>query len=333
MILRATATLLAVISGCSSRSGFPVEAPAESGPPGWTSPLHREHPLVGRVWDARAGRWIGERALEAALAEADFVLLGETHDNPDHHLLEARMVRQIASAGRRPALAFEMLDTSKQPAIDAALRRRAPSADSIGDAVDWAGSGWPDFAMYRPVFAAGIRAGLPIVAANLPPEPLHDLVARGPSVLAPGPRRLLEAVGALPANVVESMRREMQEAHCGQLPDSMLAPLVLAQRGKDAQMASSLLSAGAKQGAVLIAGSGHARADRGVPIYLVRGAPARRALTVAFLEVSPGALEPGAYAEEFGVERLPFDYVLFTPASDRGDPCQGMRKHPRQIPE
>ncbi len=330
MLLRATAVLLGLACGCASRTGVPFVTSDRSGPREWKSPLYREHPLVGRIWDARASRWIDERALEAALAEADFVLLGETHDNPDHHELQARMVRELASAGRRPALAFEMLHTTQQSTIDAALARRPPSADSIADAVDWARSGWPDFAMYRPVFAAGIRAGLPIVAANLAAEQVHDLVAGGLSVLALEPRQLLERVGPLPEDVVRGMRQEMQEAHCGQLPDSMLEPMVLAQRAKDAQMAVSLLSGGAKQGAILIAGSGHARVDRGVPIYLSQAAPNRKVLAVGLLEASPGALAPDAYAAEFGSEGLPFHYVLFTPATDRGDPCEGLRKRPRR---
>jgi uncharacterized iron-regulated protein len=331
ILFRTSAVLLGLACGCASRTGALHEAPDQSQWPRWTSTLHREHPLVGRVWDVRASRWTDERALEAALAEADFVLLGEIHDNPDHHLLQARMVRELVSTGRRPALAFEMLYTTQQSAVDAALTRRPRSADSIADAVDWARSGWPDFAMYRPVFAAGIRAGLPIVAANLPAGEVHDLVARGLSALALEPRQLLERVGPLPEDVARGMRQEMQEAHCGELPDSMLEPMVLAQRGKDAQMAVSLLSAGAKQGAILITGSGHARVDRGVPLYLSRGAPARKVVTVAFLEVSPADRTPDAYAAQFGSERLPFHYAVFTPATDRGDPCEGMRKRPRRI--
>ena len=51
----------------------------------------------------------------------------------------------------------------------------------------------------------------------------------------------------------------MKESHCGELPEAMLDPLVLAQRARDARMAERMEAAGAERGAVLITGKGHAR--------------------------------------------------------------------------
>jgi hypothetical protein len=47
---------------------------------------------------------------------------------------------------------------------------------------------------------------------------------------------------------------------------------------------------------------------------------------VAFLEVSPRDLDPAAYAEAYGTAALPFDWVVFTPAAERTDPCAGLRE-------
>src|SRR5205085_6193162 len=113
----------------------------------WRAPLHREHPLVGRIWDGTA--FVDEQRLDAAIQSAEFVLLGETHDTPDHHALQARLVR-IAAEEREPAIVFEMLDVRQQAAIDAAPR----TSDEIAEAVDWAHSGWADFSLYRPIFDA-----------------------------------------------------------------------------------------------------------------------------------------------------------------------------------
>jgi uncharacterized iron-regulated protein len=52
----------------------------------WESPAERAHPLVGRIWDVKAGAFIGEDVLVARLVASRFVLLGERHDNPDHHV-------------------------------------------------------------------------------------------------------------------------------------------------------------------------------------------------------------------------------------------------------
>ena len=42
----------------------------------WESPAERSHPLVGRIWDVKAGAFIGEDVLVARLVESRFVLLG-----------------------------------------------------------------------------------------------------------------------------------------------------------------------------------------------------------------------------------------------------------------
>ncbi len=321
--------VLAVLAGlaCASRPGAAPEGRPPSGAPDWVSTLDRHHPLVGRIWNVREGRWADEETLEAALAKADFVLLGETHDNPDHHLLQAKLVLAVVAAGRRPALAFEMLDTGRQAAVDEAQARAPRSADALADAVDWAHSGWPDFSLYRPVFAAAAEAGLSVLATNLSREQAHRLVAHGPSALEPGLRRLLDRAGPLSEDAERAMREEMSASHCGQLPESLLDSMVLAQRARDAQMAERLLWAVDGRGAVLIAGTGHVRTDRGVPAHLVREAQGRRVVAVAFLEVSPEGRAPQAYAAEFGPGPLPFDYVVFTPVARRADPCQELRRH------
>lgn len=329
-LTRISAVLVGVALGCASgRSDAPGARPP-SGVDAWVSTLHREHPLVGRFWDVGAGSFREQAQVEAALSQADFVLLGETHDNPDHHLLEARLLRALLSRGRRPAVAFEMLDTQQQGAVDAALAGPSPSADTVADAVGWAHSGWPAFSLYRPVFATTIAAGLPIVAANLARPRAREVAARGITALAPRVREIVERAGPPSDEEARSLREEMSEAHCGELPDSMLDPLVLMQRARDAQLAERVLAAAEARGTVLVAGAGHVRADRGVPAYLAREAPARRALAVALLEVSPEKRAPLDYTSEFGPGPLPFHYVVFTPATERADPCRDLRRRGRE---
>ena len=335
----AAAALLAAGPGCAAlRAGSGLEAQPLSARRAWVSPLHREHPLVGRVWQVRDGRFIDEGQLQADLAQADFVLLGEQHDNPDHHLLQARLVRALASTGRQPALAFEMLATNRQASLDASLIGK-PSADDVAEAVGWASGGWPDFAIYRPLFAAGIQAGLPLLAADLPRKQIQRYFQVGDGAFAPRVRELLVRAGGLPEAMERAVGDEMRRSHCGQLAESAVKELVQLQQARDAQLAERLLSAdrelaspGYEQGAVLIAGLNHVRNDRGVPTYLAREAPGRASLAVGFLEVSPDRLEPADYAARLGSERLPFDYVVFTPAAARRDPCEGLRQRAPQRP-
>jgi uncharacterized iron-regulated protein len=323
-----SALLLVAALGCGGGpSPRLVNAPIGADRP-WVSEEDRSHPLVGRIWDARAETFLDEGALSARAAAADFVLLGEVHDNPDHHLLQARLVRAVTAAGKRPALLFEHLDEDVQEKVDGAVARRPRDPDAIGEAVEWEKSGWYAFSMFRPIFAAGLDAGLPIVAANLPRKIAKHVVVKGADALSPELRARLAGAEPLPDDVVRGLREEMKRSHCdAPLPEPFLDKLALAQRARDAQMAGRMRERGAGRGAVLVTGNGHARTDRGVPAFLAREAPGRAVVSIAFLEVSEGWRAPGEYAADFGAAALPFDLVVFTPRTEREDPCEDLRGH------
>ncbi len=285
----------------------------------WASPLHRDHPLVGRIWDARAGRFVSEAQLRAAAARGRFVLLGETHDNADHHALQARLLDAVLAAGRRPALGFEMLDAEQQPAVDAVLAGPDPSPPALSAAVGWDRSGWPAFALYAPLFERGLEAKLPIVAANLSRPVARAVIHRGPGALPPPLRTLLDRAGPLSPEEERGRREEMAALHCGHLPEAFLGPMVLSQRARDAQLAAALAAGATADGAVLVTGAEHAREDRGAGAFLpLAGAADDAVVSVAFREVNPEERAPPA-------GRAPWDFVVFTPGVDRGDPCAGMK--------
>ncbi|HET8538696.1 MAG TPA: ChaN family lipoprotein [Anaeromyxobacter sp.] len=323
--LRLAAALLALAAGCAPRID-PRLALQPIAKRTWLSTLHRDHPLVGKIWDGRAGAFVDESALARAVEAADLVLLGEVHDNPDHHVLQARLVRTIVGSGRRPALALEMLASDLQPALDVARTRMPREPEQL--AAVWKQGGWPDFELYRPVLAAGIEPALPLVAANLPRAQVRALVTDGLEAADPELRRRLEGGPELPPGAVEELRAEMMESHCGELPDEMMDPLILAQRARDATMSARLAAASGASGGILIAGKGHVR-RRGVPAWLALDAPGRKAVAVAFVEVDPKAKATADYADEFGKGAFPYDFAVFTPAAARPDPCEKLRERSR----
>ena len=79
---------------------------------------HREgaqNPLTGKIRDVAGARFIDQPTLVAELAEADFVLIGERHDNLDHHRLEAELTAALQAAAPRPrVVAFEMIPSDRQ---------------------------------------------------------------------------------------------------------------------------------------------------------------------------------------------------------------------------
>ncbi|WP_051013935.1 ChaN family lipoprotein [Pararhodospirillum photometricum] len=208
-----------------------------------------ESPPSGRIIDTRTGTPLTPAALVARLAEADVVLLGERHDNPDHHAGQAFLYQALIDQGRRPALVMEMLDQGQEAAIMAA--QAAP--ESAATALAWEERGWPDFAWYAPVLRAAWTAGLPVTPGNLPRETIRAVVRAGQ--LPAG----LDVSRPLPPQAQADLETELRDSHCGMLPEALLPGMVRAQRVRDAVMAEAVLR---HRPSVLIAGWGHTRRDR-----------------------------------------------------------------------
>ncbi|MDH4094512.1 MAG: ChaN family lipoprotein [Betaproteobacteria bacterium] len=260
------------------------------------------HPLEGRIYDARSAAFVGRAALLDEAAATPYVLLGERHDNAGHHRLQREIVEGMLARGARPALAFEQFDREHQAALARAQAAPGRDAESVAAAgkLDRDAWRWPD---YAPLVTLALEHGLPIVAANLSRAEARAIV-RDPA---------RSGLAAPDAPVRAALERDIVEGHCGQRPER-LEGMVEAQRARDAALARALA---AHPAAVLITGSGHARRDRGVPLYLPAAA---RVLSVAFVEVDDEQRAPQDYA---GVAS--YDYAWFTARAARKDPCAGLR--------
>lgn len=319
--------------------GLVNAAPAPTPPPAWPIAWHvegqRDHPLVGRIWQPATQSWVSPDEFRGALAKAHFAVLGETHDNPDHHRLQAEWLQVVVDAGRRPALAFEMLDVGQQPAVDEFLRGHPVSAAGLGAAVAWDKSGWPPWSYYQPIAQVALDHDLPIFAANLPTDEVKSAALKGFGSLGAETVAKLGLDQPLPQPWPEVMREELYKGHCELVPKPALNGMIDAQRARNAIMASRARDAAGPDGAVLIVGAGHARTDFGVPMILRQSAPAASVLSVAMVEVQAGRDQPSDYAREYSVDKLPFDYVVFTPRAKREDPCVALRAkmHPAGDPK
>jgi uncharacterized iron-regulated protein len=297
----------------------------------WQAPLGQDHPLVGRIWDVAANEFVDAPTLIGHLSRGRFVLLGEKHDNPDHHRLQAWLLRALIVAGRRPALGFEMFSVDDAPAMARQLAAHPTDAVGLAEAVNWQSSGWPDWAMYQPIAEAALQNRLPVVATNLSATTARALGQSGAAALDVAVAAGLGLDRALAAETQAAMAAEVRDAHCGFAPDHRVDAMLLVQRARDAQMAASLVVAGQQDGAVLIAGAGHVRRDYGIPAYLGNKVPGASVISVAFLEVSQERLEPTAYAARFRRHMLPFDYVWFTPRVDDQDPCAAFEEQLKKL--
>jgi uncharacterized iron-regulated protein len=319
-MIRILVSALVLLSAAATAAADPP------GPPGapWISEYETGHPLAGRIWQPAAARFVAPEAVAAALTAARFVLLGEKHDNADHHRIQAWLVAEMFAAGRRPAIAFEMFASNQQAALDAHLAAQPRNAAGIGAALGWAETGWPDWALYQPIAQAALDGGAALLAADLPRTLRRRLARDGVAALGVERVAALGLDRPLSEDLAGNLRRDIVESHCGQLPESMIGPMATVMTARDAQMAEALRRGAAlagHDGAVLIAGKGHTRNDRGVPLHLRRGDAAATIVSLGLFEVAEGAHEPADYAATFGTAALPFDFVWFTPIADPENPC------------
>lgn len=247
---------------------------------------------------------IPETALET-LPPARITVLGEVHDNPQHHLNQARAVAALQPA----AVVWEML-TPEQAARMPADRSDPVALDA---ALGWSGSGWPDFALYFPIVTAAGEARH--VGAAVPRPEAQRAFAEGAATVFGEGAALFGLDQPLPAEEQALREADQFTAHCEAMPREMMAGLVEAQRLRDAALARAALDALEATGGpvAVIAGSGHARSDWGIPAALALAAPEVSVLALGQVEADPG---PDA----------PWDLWLITEPVDRPDPCEAFRQ-------
>lgn len=234
------------------------------------------------------------------LSRADVVILGEIHDNPVHHENQALAVAAIAPK----ALVFEML-TPDQAALVPDDRTDPQQLEMI---LGWNASGWPDFAMYHPIFTAAATAR--IYGADLPKGATKMAVKSGAAAAFGADAAVYGLTQSLDLADQTARQLEQAEAHCSQLPPDLLPGMVQVQRLRDAALARAVVQAMADTGGpvAVITGIGHARTDTGLTVPLRLAAPGLRILSVGQFEADPGP-------------DTPYDLWLITPPQPREDPC------------
>lgn len=206
-----------------------------------------------------AGCALPPRAADDAAQGTAILLLGEQHDAPEHQQLHRRTVEALIARRALAAVALEMADQGRSTT--------ALPADSDENAVraalHWDDEGWP-WAAYGPAVMAAVRAGVPVLGANLPRSQLRQAMADA------------AFDNRLPANALQAQREAVRQGHCGLLPETQIAPMTRVQVARDVAMAQTLADAAVPgKTVVLLAGAGHVDPEVGVPLHLPPHLPSR----------------------------------------------------------
>ena len=127
-----------------------------------------------RVFDTRQGAFVDFEVMLAGISEVDVVFVGEMHDDPNTHLLEAAILDGLQRRKRSPVVSLEMFERDAQPMLDAYLVGRISEEEMLKGARPW-----PRYATdYRPLVERAKEARWPVIAANVP-RSIAQKVAKG----------------------------------------------------------------------------------------------------------------------------------------------------------
>ncbi|WP_271409201.1 ChaN family lipoprotein [Pseudomonas sp. Q1-7] len=270
--------------------------------PEWQSSEGRGSPDLGVIRDLRSGERLTPEQLVARLAAEPRVLVGEQHDNPDHHTLQLWLLQALEARREQGSLLLEMLDPEQQAKVDAV--RQGPLPSDLPQALAWQ-KNW-NWTLYGPIVRHALAQPYPLLAANLDRSEIRRIYKAPP--LLQGPRSTADAVRG-------PLLEQIRESHCGLLPESQMPAMLAVQQQRDRRMAERLLAAPGP--ALLFAGAFHVRRDLGVPLHLADlGRPEGNAVLILSEVGKP-------------VERGAADYVWYTAALPPIDHCAGLR---RQLP-
>lgn len=257
-------------------------------------------PITGEIRDLRSGQTLTPQQLVERLQKPSRLIVGEQHDNRDHHALQLWLLQSLGEQRPQGSLLLEMLTPDQQLRVDDIRHASTPPANLPG-ALAWQ-SGW-DWNLYGPIVRFALTQPYPLLAANLDTLEVRSVYAN-PSTLN-GSRS--NAV-----SVRDALLAQISDAHCGLLPESQMPAMLAVQQQRDRRMAEQLLAAPTPS--LLFAGAYHARKDIGVPIHVLDlgTSEAPRVLMLA----QQGSEVTAAMA----------DYVWYTPATATPDYCAQMRK-------
>ncbi len=320
------------ISGCASNQEIANSMNIE-----WETELLKDHPLVGKIWSHQSQSFVDPRAVIQQTIEQKYILLGEKHDNPDHHRIQAWLTGEIYKSGRKMALAFEMFSSDKSEILEqfqAAQNKDTKDASELGPLTNWENSGWPNWSHYQPIAQHALDNGAKILAANMTRDQAMSMARQNKSFLDDQARARMHLDRPFPDALIQVKSKELMRGHCNMLPEHMVEPMLLAQTTRDAIMADVMIEAATQiengeentDGTILISGAGHARSDWGVPWHILQRQPESAVLSIAMLEVHEDYQTVQDYSEEWDVAKTPFDFIWFTPRVDMDDPCEKYAK-------
>lgn len=220
-----------------------------------------------KIVDTRSGRVVDVDAVAAAADGVQFVYLAESHNNPDHHKMQAAAIDALVKRGRNVIVGMEMFTRPVQDALNPWTLGWWDEATFI-ERSDWKKQWGFDYGLYRPIFESVKKHRLPLVALNVPRDWVRAVGRGGYAALTADQKKELPADLFLGNTDHKQVFEGLMGGHpmTGPQGDNIYAAQVLWDEG----MADSAIKVMAEKGSspktvfVVVAGSGHVMYEQGI---------------------------------------------------------------------
>ncbi|HRJ26837.1 MAG TPA: ChaN family lipoprotein [Fimbriimonadaceae bacterium] len=235
--------------------------------------------------DLRSGQKATAAEVARAARGASFVLVGESHETPAHHQVQADIIRALVQDGRHVTVGFEMFTRPNQENLNPWTLGWWSEAEFV-ERAQWKTQWGYDFAAYRPVFEAIREFRLPMLALNVPRDWVRQVGRQGPAGLTP------EQQAQVPALYLENTQHKtVFESLLGGHPlagdqgRNMYAAMVLWDEGMaDTALKYQAASPNNPQRViVMLAGIGHALYKQGID-WRIQRRTGQKTVTVISIE-------------------------------------------------
>ena len=209
------------------------------------------------VVDATCAQTIFEDDFLAAIAPADFIFIGERHDDHRHHEIQAELLKKLVSSNPNLVLGLEMVDITHQETLD---RFSAGAMSEEEFARFWKNVWGFDYDLYRPIFEVVRRHRMMMRGLNAPIAIARKVAKSGLSSLTPNERGLLPSqINPIEnASYLAYLKKAIAEHWPGPVDPAKEALLIEAQMVWNETMAETLVGIRVQgRQALVIAGMGH----------------------------------------------------------------------------
>ena len=243
--------------------------------------------------------------MKQELLAQDVILIGERHDNKQHHDFQGQVIDFLRSENRLGNIYLEHLNKERADG----LQRTPPStAEQFARTSRWEESGWPPMEIFSGLFKSLVKGGS-LHAVGIDRGVLVELYqGNDPGLIPSEATQTMNLDKPLPEPQHGRLLNVLLDSHCGQLSTSHGELMLQLQRYRDAYMALRYEPAPGKI-AVYLVGAGHSNKFYGVPQYLRKLHPNLNLLSIELLERGSRALSDES------------DWVISTEPTERKDPC------------